>query len=448
MREFRGDWRDLFHVFRIALDPRKLSLSFLGLSGSLIGLGLLLSVFAFAGDQIAFRRGALPLDDTFAARLNAGQWTLAGERMGAFLREHLGAAPWAGLAERSALARRLARLADAVVPLQAVGCVATCLCPRTAAGWGFLAAAAAWCWFLWAAFAGAITRIAAVEIARDERMELAEAAGYAAKNYRMYFWAPVSAGLFILFFAGCNAAAGFLLRGLYHAADNRFWNLGSTAEAFAHGAAGILLVAGFPLALLSGFLIVLLGIGLAAGWPLMIPAASAEGTDAFDAVSRAFSYVFNRPWRYIGYHLTAALYAVPCVLFVTGFACAFTHVAVATGEWGMGAAFSDGFGAPLRAALGVLGIGSGATALPTGWLVCAAGWALAGMVVLVFGYAASYVPSYAFTAWTMMYFLLRRSADGTDMKEVYEEAVEDEDAAVAEPAPPPPPPSDPPPAAR
>lgn len=393
MREFRGDWRDLFHTFRLALDPRKLSLAFAALWLVALGLGVLLMLFAFVADAGACRAGALAPDETFAARFSDGQWTLAAERAGAFLSAHLG------------------------------GCC-PCRVPGKA-GFGFLAAGVVWAWFIAAAFGGAIARIAAVEIAKDERMEIGEATGYAASNYKAFFWAPVSVVIGICFFAFCNMAVGLILRCVYSLFDNRLVDMNSgTLDAVAHVAAWTGLVLGFPLALLAGFLIVLLAAGLLAGWPLMLPAMAAEGTDAFDAVSRSFSYVFARPWRYLAHHAVLLLYAIPSVAVVMAFACAFSHVAVATGEAGMGEAFS-GPGNTLRAALGTIGIGPGAS-LPADSLARLFGWLLSAMTLVVFGLAASYLPAYLLTGWTVSYFLLRRSVDGTPVTEVWEEEAEED----------------------
>ena len=42
-------------------------------------------------------------------------------------------------------------------------------------------------------------------------------------------------------------------------------------------------------------------LGLIFGWPLMFSTISTEGTDAFDAISRSYAYVFQRPFHYLFY---------------------------------------------------------------------------------------------------------------------------------------------------
>ena len=56
---------------------------------------------------------------------------------------------------------------------------------------------------------------------------------------------------------------------------------------------GLLFFIALGLGLAAAFLLV----GLSAGGSLMYPTIAVEGSDSFDAVSRSFSYVLNRPWR-------------------------------------------------------------------------------------------------------------------------------------------------------
>lgn len=432
MREFQGTWRDLFQTFRIALDPRKMSLSLAGLAGSAIGIALILGVFAFAADA---RNPDLREQQTFGRAIANRNYAMAGLRMRAFADEHLGGGSCGARGgDRCWFSRKLCGK-PAADPAGCAGrgcCPLRLLIPKDGIGAGLLVACGIWCWFLWASLGGAITRIAAIEAARDERIELSEAMDYAQRNFKSYFWAPVSVALGIAFFALCVVAVGWVLGGVAHLADNRFWSLGSpTLDRILHALSGLLLVAGFPLALLAGFLIVLLSIGLALGWPLMLPSVSAEGTDAFDAVSRSFSYLFGRPWRYLAYHLAAFLYAIPCILFVMGFACAMSCVALRLGACGMGDAFEP-IHAYVKAALAILGIGAGAMP-PPGLVDQAIGWILSAFLFVLYGLAAGYIPSFALSAWTTMYLLLRKDVDGMDIKEVYEEELEEPPAAPEAP---------------
>ena len=56
-----------------------------------------------------------------------------------------------------------------------------------------------------------------------------------------------------------------------------------------------------PIPLVFAFFTVLLAVGLAVGWMLLFAAVSVDGSDGFDAISRMFSYIFQRPLHYLVY---------------------------------------------------------------------------------------------------------------------------------------------------
>ena len=81
----------------------------------------------------------------------------------------------------------------------------------------------------------------------------------------------------------------------------------------------------------------LLLLGLIFGWPLMWATISTEGTDSFDALSRTYAYVFQRPLRYLFYAVVAALLGWLGWLLVENFAAAVVWLALWAASWGSGA---------------------------------------------------------------------------------------------------------------
>ncbi len=69
------------------------------------------------------------------------------------------------------------------------------------------------------------------------------------------------------------------------------------------GLAGVI----WPLVLFGGFFMSLLLVGVLLGWPLMWATISVEGTDSFDALSRTYAYVFQKPLRYAAYIAIAVI---------------------------------------------------------------------------------------------------------------------------------------------
>ncbi len=405
MRDVHGDWRDLFSAFRMALDLRKISLAFVGavLSGAGIALVLTLAFLAYQHKEGRH---------TLWQACREGRWDRVSQQVQVF--SHY---TFARAEPSASCCPRIWRKAG---PCPIRRCLSL---PASKAGKVLYGLCGMWLLAVWSFFGGAITRIAAVELAKDERIEFGEATRFAAAHRWSYFWAPLSVAAAAAVFAICIVAVGWVCDATWG------WM----------GLGKILLILGLPLALLGGLLILLLAIGGLLGCGLMFPAVSAEGTDAFDAVSRAFSYVFSRPWRFLWYHLVAIAYAVPSCLFVFLFTRGFIRLTLGLGRAGMPHAAEPGhFGevlASLTPGLGggldpVQGVGQGLT-------VCL----VSAMLYLLVGMACAYAVSYWWTAKTIIYFLLRKAVDGTEMKEVYEEESEEDLVAGGSASAPPPAPA-------
>lgn len=385
MRELRQDWRDIFCSFRVALDVKKMYLGFAGIVLSLV----LLLVLVWIGEEAGM------LQTVTSAKLC--QLMFGNPPSG-----------WARLAQLGQ---------DSLAAVDGKESV-------------FLVVAGLGLAVIWGVFAGAICRIAAVEVARDERITMGEALAFSRSKVLSYVFSPVVPLLAILGFVICNNLGGLV---------GRIPGIGSFFVALA----GI----GFPLALLAGFLITLLAIGAVFGFPLMFPTISTEGTDAFDAISRAFSYVYSRPWRYIFYHIVAAVYGAVVCTFVVVFAVFALQVAMGTVHCGMGnelfgnprvltenAYWLAGSQASAEATVGQLQMLETQVGGMQQWLLV---WMKLWVGILVAGPVLGFVASYRFTANSIIYLLMRKAVDGTDMTEVYVEE-EEEDFAVppaAQPAP-------------
>ena len=81
---------------------------------------------------------------------------------------------------------------------------------------------------------------------------------------------------------------------------------------FDFGAAVVSLL--WPVVLIIGAAMALLLLGLTYAWPLIVSSAACEGQNAFDAMTRAFAYVFQRPIHCLGYAVVAMLFGGFCWL--------------------------------------------------------------------------------------------------------------------------------------
>jgi hypothetical protein len=155
-----------------------------------------------------------------------------------------------------------------------------------------------WTVLTWSFFGGAITRIAAVQVARPgEPIGLSDAVRFTWKRLLSYAAAP----LFPLALVFVLLVFSFIFS-LFH-----------MIPVF-----GDIVVDGILwfVMLLIGLVMALSLVGLAVGWPLMAPTISAEGTDSWEALSRSFSYVFQRPWHYLWYAAVTVAYGAVVIFFV------------------------------------------------------------------------------------------------------------------------------------
>ncbi|HSV14552.1 MAG TPA: hypothetical protein VLI90_09840, partial [Tepidisphaeraceae bacterium] len=149
---------------------------------------------------------------------------------------------------------------------------------------------------LWAIFGGAISRIAAVHVARDEKMSIRSALKFSISKFLSFLFAPIIP-LLIVLVVGLIVAIGALVGNIPF--------LGP-----------IIVGALFFLALAAGFVMALVLLGLVGGFNLMYPTIATEGSDSFDAISRSFSYLYARPWRLAFYTIIAVIYGALTYLFV------------------------------------------------------------------------------------------------------------------------------------
>jgi hypothetical protein len=251
-------------------------------------------------------------------------------------------------------------------------------------GLAFLLFACLWAAAVWALFGGAITRRAALQLGREENIGMRAALHYAAGKWGSYFAAPLLPLLGV-----AMAAAPVWLLGLVMRLD---------AGALL---AGIL----WPLAVLAGAFMALLLLALLFGWPLMWPTISTEGTDSFDALSRAWSYVYHRPLHYLFYAGIVSVLGWLGWLFVSHFADWIAYLPAWAASWGAG-----------QDRMAEL---SGATEQPPGTLG-RWGWSLIGFWNGCIRLAAlGFVYSYFWTASTAIYLLLRHDDDGTEIDDVH-----------------------------
>lgn len=409
MRELKQNWTDIFRGFRLGLDVWKIALAFLGLLASFVAVGVL-RWLQHAGNWIPLAVAALALWLILLVNTLRSEEKLDLKKgallLGAFL--VLGGLVWA-----------FDDLPEAAVIYVGGAVVLTLI-------WGF--------------FGGAITRSAVVELATEERIGMGEALRYACGRYRHYVWSVLAPLAGILFFLLIMTFGGWVARA---------------------PVLDIIASLTTPLYLLAGFIVMLILVGLVVGWPLMFPAISAEGSDSFDAISRAYSYIYTKPWRYIWYHLVALGYAGAVIFFVKVFSLGLLGSIDRSLDFGMGEDYTDAV-RPAVLQYGLLayepvekvadkvisvvaahdvtgGVATRFVAVAYGVPEIAAqnpelGGThqvvafVAGLGFIVFILAVlAFAVSLSFSLQSIIYLLMRKDVDGTDMTEVFQEETEEED---------------------
>ena len=221
-----------------------------------------------------------------------------------------------------------------------------------------------WALLVWGFFGGASCRVMAIRFARDESVPLRTAFRCSARNWLGYLYGPllplVGVGVLTLiaFSVGCVER----------------WLDSSNGT--------VLAVFGF-VPTLCGIAMAFLLVLTAASWPLMTAAISAEGSDGFDGLSRAFGYVFNRFWSVLG--LTSLTWIVG--YFTSCFMLLFFGSVHWLIDWSVGPLSKNDSGMLWWDVLSIIQLGISV--------------------------------SFFWSAATVIYFLLRQSEDGTPLDQVY-----------------------------
>lgn len=278
---------------------------------------------------------------------------------------------------------------------------------------------------IWSWCGGAICRMAALQSARGERLAMRDALRYSReKLVGGFFLAPIIPIGFILITAIFMVLGGALLR----------------VPVVGDLICGI----AFGLAILGGFIIAILLVGLFIGGNLLWPAVAVEGSDAFDAFQRSLSYPLSKPWKWILYTIIAIVYAAICWIIVnlfTYFMLLITRVVVSFGTspcgwWNRGTEEEPISKLEL---LWPLGGPNAMHAWPTFeglfWWEYTSAILVGVWVLITISLVWSFLVSMFFSTSTVIYCLLRRDVDDIDMGEVY---VEEEETTTglgsAEPA--------------
>ena len=253
-----------------------------------------------------------------------------------------------------------------------------------ATSWQFAGSLFRCVWFLlvWAIFATAIVRYVALRLVDEEQPSFRDTLRFGTQKWPAAFNSAAFVFLGIVALAIPGGLFGLLMR--------FDWGL---------AVVGVL----WPLILLGAVILAILGIGLAAGWPLMVAAVGVERGDSFQAISTAFSYLYQRPIHFAFYGF------ISCVLAVLGFFAAglFADTTVLFALW------SGSFGmGHERTADVITAVASNGT--DPRWGIQALQFWTDSLRILLSSFGWGFFWSIA----PAIYLLLRQSVDATELDEI------------------------------
>jgi len=255
-------------------------------------------------------------------------------------------------------------------------------------GWGGLAfclLCGLWSLAVWGLFGGAMTRSVAMQLTRQETIPWGQARNFAMRHWLNYFTAPLYPLLGVFLLAIPVAFLGLIAQ----------LDIGALLAAVL-----------WPLAMLAGLLMAMLLLGLFFGWPLMWGTVSVEANDAFDAFSRSYAYVYQRPLNYLFYAIVASVLGVLGYLLVGYFAEGVIHLTNWAASWGAG---NERIAALTGQSTDLM-----ITSVTGNYAVLLIGLWAALVRLIAVGFSISYL----WSAATAIYLLLRRDVDSAEMDEI------------------------------
>jgi hypothetical protein len=370
-------WLGLVRAVRLAFAPRMIVLAAIGLGATNSGWGLIGLVFSGSTDESLVR-----------VRSDVEQWRsmLVSDLAGEITLPPVSVSVLDPATSRAQEPWKLLTFPFAELFQWKV----------TVASFTYLLLCGVWALLVWSLFGGAITRSAALWLAREERLNFTNSIWWGVRKWPAYFGGPIFPLVGVLLAVIPIAVLSLLLKN----------NLGV-----------LLLGIVWPAVLLCGLFVAILLVGLLFGWPLMWPTVSAEGTDSFDALSRSYSYTYQRPVNYLFYAAVAGVLGMLAWVVVLIFAKGVITYSYWAASWGAG-------GARMTEIIDTT------TNQDAAGVFAAGAHAIGFWVRVVKTLAAGFLFSYFWCAGTYIYFLLRQSVDATEMDEVF---VEEEPESYALP---------------
>ncbi len=249
---------------------------------------------------------------------------------------------------------------------------------------------------------GCLCRLTAVQLAHSERAGLSEALRFAKNNFVSFFAAPLAPAAIIIFTGLLISVLGLIT------------NIPFVGE--------LIMAVTLPFALMAGMFITIILIGTVGGFNLMFPAVACDGSDCFDAISKAFSYIYSKPWRMGFYTLIAAIYGAICYIFVrfcTFLLLSATYLFLQLSVWADNSAKETNKLVALWPPPQFKNLQGYSSIASTNTTEFIAAFLVHLSLLIIVGLLVSFVISFYFSANTIIYILLRNRVDNIALNDIY-----------------------------
>ena len=243
---------------------------------------------------------------------------------------------------------------------------------------------------IWSFVGLAIARVCLLRLTRNETIGIDDAFDFAFDH-----WLAAFGGVgipFLAAFALCIPAAIFGL-----------------LMTFDFGAAFVSIL--WPIVLLLSGAMALLLLGLSYAWPLIVSSAACEGQNSFDAMTRSYAYVFQRPLHCLLFAVIAMLFGGFCWIIVTHISNSVIELGYWATSWGANRA--GGEIPRIEVLRGIATVGESGGALSFAQTMIGFWNGLIQTIAVAFLYGLFWCMS------SSVYLLLRKEVDDTETDEIY-----------------------------
>ncbi len=252
--------------------------------------------------------------------------------------------------------------------------------------------------FVWSGAGGMISRLTALEYARDDLPTLADGREMLRGKRMAYFLAPVWPLLLLVFLAVLNF-------------------LGGLVASIPYVGRILLVFPGLPMLLVTSLMMVMIVLFGVLSYGMMAPAISVGGKDALDGWSTAYTYVLWGSGRYILYTAIAFIVGLLSFVFATWLTEMLLYVLTSTVNVGYVARLPWVNFSPGGPVTGLLGEGG---------FVGVMSYIVAVLMLAVRAVPLAFLVSFFFSANTVIFFLLRKHVDSIEIEEIYDEAEQED----------------------